>query len=393
MPEKTTLTGNLAFIALADVFQILGGNNSTGVLRIKSQYTPNPGLIYFVNGDPVNASTGSLHGTEAIYALFGWTEGNFEFDEQAISVGHVVKQGRMEIVLDALRMLDDGVIKKVGPPSFDDSMVLETGKVKGSEKGGRKVVTGPPLDYSHILEEEDYRDGERLIKEGGHGKWIWVILEGTVNISRELPPGPLTVNRLGQGCFIGTVTSLSFLEYARSASVIAEGSVRLGLIDTERLSREYTSLSPEFRALLISVDGRLRQVTDRVVDLYLKNNKGKELTKGKKVIMKSGSSKKQAFIVSGGEACVVGKSKRGHFPLLTLKKDDVFGNFPFLQMGHETRSASVMATDNLKVSKLDVDAIQEEYDNLSGTFRNLIFNASTCVFSTTKRAYRLHEKA
>jgi hypothetical protein len=53
MPEKTTLTGNLAFIALADVFQILGGNNSTGVLRIKSQYTPNPGLIYFVNGDPV----------------------------------------------------------------------------------------------------------------------------------------------------------------------------------------------------------------------------------------------------------------------------------------------------------------------------------------------------
>ena len=116
MPEKTTLTGNLAFIALADVFQILGGNNSTGVLRIKSQYAPNPGLIYFVSGDPVNASSGSLHGTDAIYALFGWTEGNFEFDEQAISVGHVVKEGRMEIVLEALRMLDDGVIKKVGPP-------------------------------------------------------------------------------------------------------------------------------------------------------------------------------------------------------------------------------------------------------------------------------------
>jgi CRP-like cAMP-binding protein len=391
MPEKTTLTGNLAFIALADVFQILGGNNSTGVLRIKSQYTPNPGHIYFMNGDPVNASTGSLSGIEAIHALFGWTEGNFEFDEQEVNVGHVVKQGRMEIVLDALRMLDDGVIKKVGPPSFDDSIALETGK--GGEKGGSKVVTGPALDYSHILEEEDYRDGERLIKEGGHGKWIWVILEGTVNISRETPSGPLTVNRLGQGCFIGTVTSLSFLEYARSASVIAEGNVRLGLIDTERLSREYTSLSPEFRALLISVDGRLRQVTDRLVELFLDKNRGKELTKGKKVIMKSGSSKKQAFIISGGEACVVGQSKKGHMPLLTLKKDDVFGNFPFLQMGHETRSASVMATQDLKVSKLDVDAIEKEYENLSGTFRNLIFNASTCVFSTTKRVYRHHEKS
>jgi CRP-like cAMP-binding protein len=392
MPEKTTLTGNLAFIALPDVFQILGGNNSTGVLRIKNQYTPNPGLIYFVSGDPVNASTGSLHGTEAIYALFGWTEGNFEFDEQQISVGHVVKQGRMELVLEALRMLDDGVIKKVGPPSFDDSIVLETGKGKTSEKRDSKVVKGPALDYSHILEEEDYRDGERLIKEGGHGKWIWVILEGTVNISRETPSGPLTVNRLGQGSFIGTVTSLSFLEYARSASVIADGNVRLGLIDTERLSREYTSLSPEFRALLISVDGRLRQVTDRIVELYLNKTKGKELTKGKKVIMKSGSSKKQAFIITGGETCVVGQSKRGHLPLLTLKRDDVFGHFPFLQTGHEPRSASVLATDNLKVSKLDVDAIQKEYDNLSGTFRNMIFSASGCVFSTTKKAYRLHEK-
>jgi CRP-like cAMP-binding protein len=391
MPEKTTLTGNLAFIALADVFQILGGNSSTGVLRIKSQYTPNPGLIYFVNGDPVNASSGSLQGIEAIHTLFGWTEGNFEFDEQEINVGHVVKQGRMEIVLDALRMLDDGVIKKVGPPSFDDSIVLETGK--GGEKSGHKAITGPSLDYSHILEEEDYRDGERLIKEGGHGKWIWVILEGIVNIIRETPSGPLTVNRLGQGCFIGTVTSLSFVEYARSASVIAEGNVRLGLIDTERLSREYTSLSPEFRALLISVDGRLRQVTDRVVELYQNQNRSKELTKGKKVIMKSGSSKKQAFVISEGEACVVGKSKKGHLPLLTLKKADVFGNFPFLQMGHETRSASVMATENLKVSKLDVDAILKEHENLSGTFRNLIFNASTCVFSTTKRAYRRHEKS
>ena len=108
--------------------------------------------------------------------------------------------------------------------------------------------------------------------------------------------------------------------------------------------------------------------------------------------MKSGSTKKQAFIISGGEACVVGKSKKGHLPLLTLKKDDVFGNFPFLQMGHETRSASVMATEDLKVSKLDVDDMEKEYENLTGTFRNLIFNASTCVFSTTKRAYRRHEK-
>jgi len=392
MPNKTTLTGNLTFISLADVFQILGGNSSTGILRIKSQYHPNPGIIYFVKGDPVNAASGSLKGIEAIYALFGWTEGNFEFDEQAVNVGHVVKQGRMEIVLEALRMLDDGAIKKVGPPSFDDTGMMEAGGGKKHGKSALQVVKGPFLDYSHILEEEDYRDGERIVKERGHGKWIWVILEGTANISRETPSGPLTVAKLGQGCFVGTVTALSFLEYARSATVIAEGNVRLGLLDTERLSREYTSLSPEFRAVLLSVDGRLRQVTDRVVELFAKETKGKQMTKGKKVIMKMGSTNKTAFIITGGETCVVGKSKRGHLPLLTLKKDDIFGHVPFIQMGHEPRSASVMATDNLKVNKLDLVALQKEHDNLSGTFRNLIFNASTCIFATTRMAYRRHEK-
>ncbi|UCF58148.1 MAG: DUF4388 domain-containing protein, partial [Deltaproteobacteria bacterium] len=59
MPDKAVLAGTLSFIGLGDLFQILGGNNSTGVLRIKSQYVSNLGIIYFVNGNPVNASSGS----------------------------------------------------------------------------------------------------------------------------------------------------------------------------------------------------------------------------------------------------------------------------------------------------------------------------------------------
>lgn len=392
MPDKAVLAGTLSFIGLGDLFQILGGNSSTGVLRIKSQYVSNLGIIYFVNGNPVNASSGSSQGIEAIYSLFGWTDADFEFEEQAVNVARAIRKSRMEIVLDALKMLDDGVIKKVGPPSFDDSAVIKTSGAKGGGKEGLKLIKGPFVDYSHILEEEDYRDGESIVKEGGHGKWIWVILEGTVSIRRETPSGPVSVARIGEGCFVGTVTALSFLGYARSASAAAEGNVRLGLLDTERLSREYTSLSPNFRLLLLSLDGRLKQVTDRVVELFMKKDRSKELTKGKKVVLKRGSSKKGAFAITGGETCVLGKSKRGPLALVTLKKEDVFGNLPFLDMGHEPRSASVMASKGLKVNKLDVESMQKEYENLSGTFRNLIFNASTCIFMATRMAHELHEK-
>ena len=393
MPDKAVLAGNLSFIGLGDLFQILGGNNSTGVLRIRSQYVPNPGIIYFVNGNPVNASNGSSQGLKAIYSLFGWTEGAFEFEEQAVNVGRAVKQSRMEVVLGALRLLDDGVIKKVGPPSFDDPAITKAGRGKGGEVEGPKIIKGPFVDYSHILQEEDYHDGESIVKQGGHGKWIWVILEGTVTISRKTPSGPLSVARIGEGCFVGMISALSSLEYARSATATtAKGNVRLGLLDTERLSREYESLSRDFRLLLLSLDDRLTQVTDRVVELFMRKDRSKELTKGKKALLKRGSSKKGAFTITDGETCVVGKSKRGPLALVTLKEKDVFGNLPFLDMGHEPRSASVMASENLKVNKLDVESMQEEYDNLSETFRNLIFNAGSCIFMTTRMAYHLHEK-
>ena len=86
MSGKVVLTGGLKFTSLADLFQIIGGNNSTGTLRINSQFTPDPGIIYFVRGNPVNASDGHLRGLEAIYALFGRTEGNFEFIDGRVSV-------------------------------------------------------------------------------------------------------------------------------------------------------------------------------------------------------------------------------------------------------------------------------------------------------------------
>lgn len=386
MSNKAVLAGNLNFICLADLFQILGGNNSTGVLGVKSQYVPSPAKIYFMKGNPINASNGSLKGIDAIYALFGWTEGDFEFTEQGVNAERVVKQSRMEIVLDAMRMVDDEVIKKVGPPSFDEGSAPEDGG-----EGLIKVIKGPLVNYSHILEEEEFIDGARITKEGGHGNWIWVILEGTVNISRETPEGPVTVARLGEGCFIGTASALSFQQYSRSATVSASGDVWLGSLDTESLSREYGSLSPDFTGLLFSLDGRLRKITDRVVELLMKEDKSKELIKDKKLMMKKGSPKEDAFTIIDGESCVVGHSKKSHIPLFTLTEKDVFGYVPFIDIGHEPRYASVMASKDLHVNKLDIESLNKEFDSLSDTLKNMILNTSTCIYTTTRMTYHLHE--
>jgi hypothetical protein len=390
MAHEAALAGSLRFISLADIFQILGGNSSTGILRITNRHSPDPGLIYFRNGDPIDATSGSMSGVDAVYALFGWEEGKFAFHEEEVQSGRAIKKSMMEIVLDAMRMLDDGLIKRVGSPSLDEAASAKVGVAGFEKKGTPRVITGPLVDYSYVLNEEEYRDGEIIVKEGGHGKWIWTILKGSIAASRETPKGPMTIARLGKGSFIGSFGALKFREYTRSASVTAMGDVQLGLMDTELLHREFTSLSPDFRGLLLSLDGRLRKITDTAVALFGKEGSTKGLPKDRKLIIKKGSTKNEAFSILQGEAYVIGQAGKDYVPLLTLEKDEVFGYMPFMEIGHEPGSALILASNDLEAKRLDTERLQKEYEQLPGTTRNMMYNICTCIFVTTKLAYHLY---
>jgi len=392
MDSHAVLSGDLGFISLADIFQILGGNNSTGTLRITSQHNPPPGLIHFANGNPINGATGSLQGIDAIYALFGWTGGTFQFHEENVQVERVVNNSRMEIVLDALRMLDDGVIKKVGAASSDQVSAVQAGSAKEGSRDAMPVIKGPVVDYMYVMDEEEFRDGEKIITEGGHGNWIWAILEGMVTITKETSNGLITLAQLGEGCFIGALGSFLLRGHVRSATVTAVGEVQLGVLDTQRLAGEYATLSSDFRALLLSLDGRLRKVTDRAVELSLKRYKTNGFTKDKKLVLKEGSPKKDVYTIKEGKAYVIRHTSQGYLPLLTFEEGDVFGYVPFMDMGHEPRCASVLASKDLKVNKLDSEGLQKEYERLSGTFKRLVDSVTTCVSLTTRLACELREQ-
>jgi len=152
MSRKIVFSGGLRFLSLADIFQMIGGNNSTGRLKLKGPQHLPVGYIYFSSGNPVNAVHGELHGIEAINAMFGWTEGDFEFYEEEISVEHSIKTGRMKIVLDALRLLDEGVIKIIGTPGASPIH----GYRNHPSGNNTAVIKGPPVNYVYLIDEEKY---------------------------------------------------------------------------------------------------------------------------------------------------------------------------------------------------------------------------------------------
>ena len=382
------LAGNLTFLNLGDILQLLGSNASTGVLRITSKYAQDMGLIYFFNGNPVNASLGSLAGLDAVNSLFGWLDGEFEFIEEKVADENVIKKSRMQIILDCLRMLDDGQIDKLGPITFTKKSLHPLDKLPN-----QPIIRGPLIDYTYVVDEEEVHAGDKIVIEGKHGGWLWVILEGTAEIIRETPKGPLKILKIGEGAFIGSVASFLLLEESvRSAAIMAVNNVLLGVLDSRRLSVDFLRMSDQFRSLSISLDKRLKQATNMAVDINLNNIKIEEFISGKQVIAQ-GENVEGLFTITEGEAHIARNTENGYVPLASLYPGDFFGHVPFLDMGQEPHSASVFGSKDLKMSEMDPDILEKEYNQLSYTFKSFIEHLANCILATSMLACEFGKNA
>jgi CRP-like cAMP-binding protein len=348
-------------------------------LQLQSKYSQTPGLIYLDNGNPIHATNGSLYGLDAINSLFGWLEADFSFSKSGVDCEKTIQKSRMNIILDSLSLLDEGVIKVLGPVIYQDK--------EGAEgESAIPIVKGPWVDYMYVVDEEPFSDGQPIAVEGSHGQWIWVVLEGAVTISKDTHEGPVDILRIGDGGFVGTTTSFSLHGNVRSANAHAHGQVVLGVVDSQRLVEDFGRLSDDYRDILRSLDNRLRQVTDYAARLYRNRNPFKELTKDRTSVIQQGSKEQKLEIITQGTASVVRRIDEGAVPLAILEADDYIGKIPFVDIGQEPDAASVLGSEDLEVKPLDADALSQEHDRLSQTFRNLVEHIATCISVTTRVA-------
>jgi len=377
MQNIAELTGNLEFLSLADVMQLLGGNGDSGVLRIHSPHTADTGVVFFLDGNPIDAFAGSKTGIDALYTLFGWVEGNFEFRTEKCPEDKKIQQGRMEIILDGLRQLDDGEIERLG---------AKKEKADTAVRDGQTVLKGPFVDYMYVVDEEAYEDGHELVTQGKHGDWIWVVLEGAVEVIRETPNGPVPIITIGDGTFIGSIQSFLNSSVARNASIKALGKVQVGVLDSRKLSTDFGRISREFKALIFSLDNRLKSITDSVVDMKQGKEKLQEILKDKKPVINQGDNEDRLLKIAQGEAFIVRKTKAGQVLLAHLQKDDFFGKIPFLDLGNEPNSAAVYASADLKADPVDLAAMQAEFDKLPITIKNIMESSAICIAASAQTA-------
>ena len=121
--------------------------------------------------------------------------------------------------------------------------------------------------FSYVVNEERFPDKAFIIKEGGSGDWIYVILEGRVKIKKQTSKGLLTIETLTEGDFIGLMEFLKQSKVPRFTSAIADGPVLVGTLDAELLKKDWESQPIRLKKLISSLMQNLEDAITNFVDL------------------------------------------------------------------------------------------------------------------------------
>ena len=121
------------------------------------------------------------------------------------------------------------------------------------------------LLWTYVAREEEYPEHAIIIEEGSWGDWAYIILEGRAKVTKKTSEGTMTLGTLEEGAVFGEVGFFEVNGGTRSASIIASGGpVRVGVLDSGLLRKDYEALSLELRELLRALVIRLKKSSDRL---------------------------------------------------------------------------------------------------------------------------------
>lgn len=387
MNSKIVLKGSLAFLNLGELLQLLGMSGSNGVIKLISNHKPGAGYIYLTDGNPVDAEFQAQKGPDVLNAFFGWVDADFEFSEEQVLRRRTIQKNRMEIILDGLRMVDDGEVPRIGEAGPHKS------KTGARDETGVPVIKGPLVDYLYIVDEDEFLDGQEIVVESKFGNWLWVILDGTAAVTRFTPEGDVIINKLTDGAFIGSLCSLKEKTNVRSATVTAIGNVQLGVMDFNRILEEFIKVSEPLQHIIFSMENRLKQLTDLCAAANFKKFRIFKDMGTLQPVPGIDDAGRLIYQITSGKAAVV-KPLNGRFAELSiLTPGDIIGNVPFLDTPHEPHSAMVYGSEGINTKELDLIDLKEEYDTLSQTLKNMMQHTSTCLSVTTGRLMDMIKKS
>ncbi|MBI5490563.1 MAG: DUF4388 domain-containing protein [Deltaproteobacteria bacterium] len=126
---KTKFSGSLDDIGLVDLIQTVDLSKKTGALHLTR--SGDHGVIYFQDGEVVDAEVGRHRGVAAVYRLLTWSEGFFDVDFRPVRRTRTIHLSSQEILMEGMRRLDEwGRLIEQLPP-LDTIFMVDAGELIG----------------------------------------------------------------------------------------------------------------------------------------------------------------------------------------------------------------------------------------------------------------------
>ena len=114
---------------------------------------------------------------------------------------------------------------------------------------------------------QHYADGEVIITEGIMSNNTYVVLKGSVRVTKKIDKKVVAVGTLKEGDVFGEMGLLS--KSVRTANVSAMGDVTVGVIDKESFDEAMNGLSEDLKPIILSLVERLKITTELLTRIGL----------------------------------------------------------------------------------------------------------------------------
>ncbi len=121
--------------------------------------------------------------------------------------------------------------------------------------------------YGYMVDEHDYPDKKVILEEGSIGDWVYIVLEGQVKLKKKTHKGMVTLATLKEGAIFGEIPLFLKREKFRETMAQAHGPVKVGILDTSRLDREFELVSPQLKGLIKTLARRLSESIDKISEV------------------------------------------------------------------------------------------------------------------------------
>ncbi len=229
--NKETEGGLLNNASLEMFIQLIEMELKTCTIRVNDKKSNKRGVLFFREGELVDARIGKHHGNTAAYRIFAWSEVAISIENHCLQKRKLVEGDLQAILLESMRLKDE---------ANDDGLSLDEDEEISSTKPEANIAVYPPVIENVIKQESEViiTDPVRIIEN--RIKQNSKAASGIISIKKEPFRDELVkaVSQMGDKLRCGSVRFVCITEPDRNESIIVPGKETITIETGPRSSRD-----------------------------------------------------------------------------------------------------------------------------------------------------------